>query len=538
MQYNNMMYGVLGQVIETVTGQSFNQVLRERLLDPLGMDGTWLGIERASVIVGPEKSKWSRPYHWRDTTEDNKDPDKPKSNDDDSEESGLYYPSHWSTLAGLDPAGALISSVRDYAKWIKAMLEVAEPPPEAIDNADGDSDTPKTKSKSPSNPLTTHLFRTLTTPLIAMPTHTLQPSPLFKATPNAHAQPIGYAMGWYSDPHVLPGDIMISHGGGLPGVATVIAMLPNHDFGMVLAGNSSNANLLIEAVTKELMGRRAGWSEGRRRKHHDDEAKKKAKEAEARVLKELEDMPGPGSASENDEAAIDGVPSESFDKLDFAGKYHHAAYGTFTLASTSQATALSQRKPTLEDRDMLRPKTEPKDIKKPKLTVPPLVMAPLGRRGLVYRFLLHPSTSKISKHPKNVIPLSMEWAISHGEFSECSFPELDKGWGLPDNDICPGPPVNKREGIWETTPVKPGAGALIVSADEDQKTRRVLEVGMRLARVEDPPEEEEPADKTDGTDEKAAGNNEGKQPKNSESEKPELEDGWQNRMVWFTRVLE
>jgi CubicO group peptidase (beta-lactamase class C family) len=40
--YSNLAYGLLGQVVERVTGQSWEQVVRERVLEPLGMSRTGL----------------------------------------------------------------------------------------------------------------------------------------------------------------------------------------------------------------------------------------------------------------------------------------------------------------------------------------------------------------------------------------------------------------------------------------------------------------------------------------------------------------
>src|SRR5690606_36355955 len=38
--YSNLGYALVGQVVEAVTGRGFTDVVRERLLDPLGLSGT------------------------------------------------------------------------------------------------------------------------------------------------------------------------------------------------------------------------------------------------------------------------------------------------------------------------------------------------------------------------------------------------------------------------------------------------------------------------------------------------------------------
>lgn len=537
-QYNNMMYGVLGQVIEVVTGQRFHEALQERVFAPLDMSDTSMGIERAQVEVDAKDSRWSRPYYFRDNTPEKDDDSADDAKDEDVKETGLYYPSHWTTLRGVDPAGAIISNAQDYAKWIRALLEAAKPSDEEsktpASKPDGQTQPAKPANKS-TNPITTPLFRTLTTALMPMPTVTIQPSPLFKAIPNAHALPIGYALGWYCDPHVLPGEIMISHGGGLPGVGTLIAFLPNHDFGIVLAGNSNNANLLIEAVSKELFGRRIGWSMEKRRKHHADETKAKAKEA-AKLAKQsaAEDLPGPGpgGAKSTTAAAVTDDVTGTFDNVNAVGKYSHPAYGTFVISTKSSTSSLAEKHPALHDRDIIRVKdAKDSSTNKSKSTASPLVVKPLGRRGLVYRFLLHPCAGPALAE-KNVLPLTVEALISHGEFSECAFPDLAHGWGDSRDEACPGPEVAQRKGIWEAAPLKVGGGVLEFAQEPQAEGKRwVKRLGLRLARIEDPPDDEE----DEGIDREGEKK---KEETKEKKEKPALEEGWENRMVWFTRVLE
>jgi CubicO group peptidase (beta-lactamase class C family) len=60
-RYNNADYIVLGRIIESVTGKSFEEVLKERILSPLGIDDTGLLHQReilpqlAPTYFSPEK---------------------------------------------------------------------------------------------------------------------------------------------------------------------------------------------------------------------------------------------------------------------------------------------------------------------------------------------------------------------------------------------------------------------------------------------------------------------------------------------------
>jgi D-alanyl-D-alanine carboxypeptidase len=61
--YNNGDYMILGKIIERVTGRAYDQVLRERILQPLGMSGSGMLLQRgivaglASTYYQPETTK-------------------------------------------------------------------------------------------------------------------------------------------------------------------------------------------------------------------------------------------------------------------------------------------------------------------------------------------------------------------------------------------------------------------------------------------------------------------------------------------------
>jgi D-alanyl-D-alanine carboxypeptidase len=50
--YSNTNYLLLGELVETVTGRSLAQEVRDRLLDPLGLEGSWYQVEEAPVAKG------------------------------------------------------------------------------------------------------------------------------------------------------------------------------------------------------------------------------------------------------------------------------------------------------------------------------------------------------------------------------------------------------------------------------------------------------------------------------------------------------
>lgn len=95
--YNNGDYLLLGKIIERVTGKTYEQALRERILAPLGMHDTGM-LRHADVVKGLAST-----YSYRDDL-------KAMSND------FPVYPENWYA------AGAMYSTVNDVLKFSDALF--------------------------------------------------------------------------------------------------------------------------------------------------------------------------------------------------------------------------------------------------------------------------------------------------------------------------------------------------------------------------------------------------------------------------------
>jgi D-alanyl-D-alanine carboxypeptidase len=92
-KYSNLAFGLLGEVIQRVSRQSYEDYIKDHILDPLGMTATVFDLEDANrdhLLTGYDPS----PYQDRP----NKAP--------------------YAHLNGLAAAGQLFSSVSDLAKWV------------------------------------------------------------------------------------------------------------------------------------------------------------------------------------------------------------------------------------------------------------------------------------------------------------------------------------------------------------------------------------------------------------------------------------
>lgn len=98
VQYSNAAVTVVGRIIEVLRGKPFHQVMQERFLDPLAMDGSF---EQSDSLNARMPGGYMRPYH-----------DRP-------------FPAPNFTL-GISPAGNLYASMDDLGKFVQALLHMGQ----------------------------------------------------------------------------------------------------------------------------------------------------------------------------------------------------------------------------------------------------------------------------------------------------------------------------------------------------------------------------------------------------------------------------
>jgi CubicO group peptidase (beta-lactamase class C family) len=97
--YNNMMYAGAGYVVELLSGKTWEDFLRERVFQPLGMTSTVFSID--DLQKAPEHGV---PYtERRDSFE-------------------LYEIPYYREAAGMGPAGSMNSNLDDMSRWVIAQL--------------------------------------------------------------------------------------------------------------------------------------------------------------------------------------------------------------------------------------------------------------------------------------------------------------------------------------------------------------------------------------------------------------------------------
>jgi CubicO group peptidase (beta-lactamase class C family) len=185
--YDNLMYIAAGQIIPAVTGKTWEEYLREKILQPLAMKTT--NLSTTAFKPGDD-------YAWPHSKVDSKLQSIP-----------------FQDLDNAGPAGAINSSVAEMAKWIMLQLNHGKFP----------GREERLFSEVQAHEMWT--AQTLT------PISTA-PSPISVLRPQFAA----YALGWgIRDYH---GRKLVGHTGGVSGFVSRVILVPEENLGMVILTNA------------------------------------------------------------------------------------------------------------------------------------------------------------------------------------------------------------------------------------------------------------------------------------------------------------
>lgn len=191
--YSNLMYVTAGELIKTVTGKSWSDNVRERILNPLSMERTATSSKELKSLTN-----YATPHAFTDE--------------------GTNLPIVWEDWEHIAAIGGLISSVHDMAKWVILNLN------HGINGQD--------------TILTSQSRNMLWTPHNNhMQDHT---------KPNDFGRHFnGYALGWgVSD---YQGNLRVGHTGGYDGMLTAVNLIPDQNLGIIVLTNGMNSPMM--AVT-------------------------------------------------------------------------------------------------------------------------------------------------------------------------------------------------------------------------------------------------------------------------------------------------
>ena len=192
-KYSNQMVMLAGCAAEAVTGKSWEELVKERILKPLGME--------RYRIVRYGNGREPLPWLCLHATGNHAQP--------------------YLDLKAVGPAGAICSTVKDMMKYMQFHL------------SDGTWNGVKLMEKATLDEV--HKPQFLGSPyLFALPEIT-------ETT---------YGLGWFTD--LYRGRRMWSHGGNTLGFSALMTLLPSEDLGIIVLSNGTT-NFLANAVTYEIM---------------------------------------------------------------------------------------------------------------------------------------------------------------------------------------------------------------------------------------------------------------------------------------------
>ena len=262
--YDNILYNSAGALIKQISGKSWAELIHERFFVPLDMRDSKTSIrdiDSSTDVVTP---------HALDD--------------------GVLRPLAHMPLDNNAPAGAIVSSVDDMSRWVIALLNKG-----ALENG--------------KRLFSEKQARILWTPLTILPVGN-PPAELAEA--KAHFA--DYAMG--EGLRDYRGHLLVSHTGGLQGMVSIVAMLPDEKVGVVVLTNQE-AGGAFQSIAYTVLDHYLGappkdWVTAidTVTKRHKEEAEKNVSEASAK----------------RDAAS---KPSLSLDS--YAGRYRDPWYGDVVI---------------------------------------------------------------------------------------------------------------------------------------------------------------------------------------------------------------
>ena len=271
--YDNILYTVAGAVIQQVSGKPWAAFIQERFFAPLGMRASKTSITEVRPgddVVAPHALVGD----------------------------ALRAMPHMS-LDNSAPAGAIVSSAEDMARWVLTLL------------AKGDLGNGKRLFSE-------QQAKVLMTPLTLLPIGE-PPLPIAEAKANFAAYAMGLGVSDYR------GQLKVSHTGGLQGMLSEVTLLPQQNLGVVVLTNQESG-AAFQAITRTVLDHYLGappkdWVNAYLEVQNQRNAKAKAAVAQATAGRTVKSTPSLPLAS-------------------YAGRYRDPWYGDVLIEAKEGQLAI------------------------------------------------------------------------------------------------------------------------------------------------------------------------------------------------------
>lgn len=201
-------------IIETVTGQRLGDCLARSFWLPLGMTDTYFNLIDAQAAP----KTLAQGYCYSAYSSGDRDPRDPRDDD-------IYHKVDWMPVEEVSGAGAIITNVLDYAKWVRALLR-----PQTLVDKD--------------------IFRSLETVHQLWQPRTLMPT-------EAPFTGRAYALGWMTGFYL--GIQIYEHSGGMNAFGAQLLLVPELQFGVIILANTAQtSNYAAQLLAFHLLDERLG----------------------------------------------------------------------------------------------------------------------------------------------------------------------------------------------------------------------------------------------------------------------------------------
>ncbi len=239
--YNNLMFAAVGYLIELQSGKTWEQFVKERILDPLEMTSTSYSI--GDMLKRPEFGVGFT--ERRDSFE-------------------LYKIPYYEDISGVAPCGAIVSNIENMSHWLIALMNEG-----------------KYKGKQV---LPAEVLKATLQPSIALPNAALET--------RGWSESLNAAYGMGRETTSYRGHLMTMHGGDLPGFHTQVSFMPQDHIGVIVFEIGNHSQPLYNIVTYNVYERLLGmdltpWSD----RQLDIRLKGKKAETEARTKADVGRVP-------------------------------------------------------------------------------------------------------------------------------------------------------------------------------------------------------------------------------------------------------
>jgi len=271
-QYNNVTYALAGDVAAHAAGTTWQSLLHARILGPLGMTET---LADASELRAGNITDVTAPHGLvRDTVR--------------------VLPASLDGIDDIAPAGSILSSATDMAKWLRFLLDSGKVAGRRLVSA----------------PSFAELFK---------PQQIVQ-RPFYPTARLTHPHFQAYGLGWILQDY--RGEFIAIHTGSIEGRSAIVGLIPDRRLGLAIFTNLDHSELR-HALMYTVFDRFIGPSNPA----HDWSAEMRA------MYKGLADSTRAARAAEESKRVTGTHPTLPLER--YAGTYADSLYGTATVGLTN-----------------------------------------------------------------------------------------------------------------------------------------------------------------------------------------------------------